>query len=150
MKGTSGNWIFGAAKRPGAFTKKADARGLSVAAFAARAKADPSRCDATTRRRAFLLVAFLAACTSAALSVRAAPSAAPDALRHMLAAHEVDLDGAPPPGPWRWRGRFGRLSEHSVGDEVAARFVFAPEGLRVVRSASNTWVPSAFDFWVDE
>ena len=50
----SKNWIKGAVKRPGAFTKKADARGVSVAAFAARVKANPSRYDATTRRQAGL------------------------------------------------------------------------------------------------
>lgn len=150
MKGTGRNWISGAAKRPGAFAKKADARGLSVAAFATQVKPNPSRYDATTCWQTFLLVAFLAACTSAALSVRVAPSAAPVANRHMLAAHEVDLYGAPPPGPWRWRGRFDRLSEYSVGDEVAARFASAPDGLRVVRSASGAWVPSVLDFRVDE
>ena len=52
MKGK--NWIAGAVKRPGAFTKKAKARGLTVAAFAARVKANPSRYDAATRRQASL------------------------------------------------------------------------------------------------
>ena len=110
----------------------------------------PIRSSSSDRRRTFLLAAFLAACTSAALSVRVAPSAAPAAGRHMLAAHEVDLDGAPPPGPWRWRGRFDRLTAYSVGDEVAARFASSPDGLRVVRAASGAWVPSVFDFRVDE
>ena len=38
----------------------------------------------------------------------------------------------------------------AAGDEVAARFASAPDGLRVVRSASGAWVPSVFDFRVDE
>ena len=57
---------------------------------------------ARDRRRAFLLVAFLAACTSVALSVRVAPPPAPDPYRHSLGAHEVELyfaDGQHVPRP---------------------------------------------------
>jgi len=50
----SKNWINGAVKRPGAFTKKAKARGLSVAAFAAKVRANPDRYDARTRKQASL------------------------------------------------------------------------------------------------
>lgn len=105
---------------------------------------------ARDRRRAFLLVAFLAACTSVALSVRVAPPPAPDPYRHSLGAHEVELAGEPPPGPWRWRGKFDRLASYSVGDEAAARFAAAPDGLRVVLAESGKWVPSVFDLRVPE
>ena len=50
----SKNWIKGAVKHPGAFTKKAKARGLSVAAFAAKVRANPDRYDDTTVRQANL------------------------------------------------------------------------------------------------
>lgn len=48
------NWIKGAVKRPGAFTKKAKARGLTVAQFAAKVRANPDRYDDTTVRQANL------------------------------------------------------------------------------------------------
>ena len=47
-------WIRKAVKRPGAFTRKAESRGLTVARFAARVRANPARYDATTRRQANL------------------------------------------------------------------------------------------------
>jgi hypothetical protein len=54
MKGTRKNWIAGAVERPGAFTAKAKARGLSVAAFAAKVRADPDRYDGRTVKQANL------------------------------------------------------------------------------------------------
>ncbi len=48
------NWIAGAVKRPGAFTAKAKARGLTVAQFAAKVRANPDRYDARTRKQASL------------------------------------------------------------------------------------------------
>ena len=48
------NWIKGAVKRPGAFTKKAESRGLTVAQFAAKVRANPDRYDDTTVRQANL------------------------------------------------------------------------------------------------
>ena len=48
------NWIAGAVKRPGAFTAKAKARGLSVAAFAAKVRANPDRYDERTVKQANL------------------------------------------------------------------------------------------------
>ena len=47
-------WIRKAVKRPGAFTRKAEARGLTVAQFAAKVRSNPTRYDATTRRQANL------------------------------------------------------------------------------------------------
>jgi hypothetical protein len=47
-------WIQKAVKRPGALTKKAKARGMSVAAFAAKVRANPDRYDARTVRQANL------------------------------------------------------------------------------------------------
>lgn len=48
------NWIEGAIKRPGAFTKKAESRGLSVAAFARRVLDNPGRYDDRTVKQARL------------------------------------------------------------------------------------------------
>lgn len=48
------NWIKGAIKHPGAFTKKAEKRGLSVAAFRSKVLANPGRYDTTTVRQANL------------------------------------------------------------------------------------------------
>ena len=45
-------------KHPGAFTAKAKRRGLSVAAFAAKVKANPDAYDETTVRQANLARAF--------------------------------------------------------------------------------------------
>lgn len=50
----SKNWIKGAVKRPGAFTRKAESRGLTVAQFAAKVRANPDRYDDTTVRQANL------------------------------------------------------------------------------------------------
>lgn len=47
-------WIRGAIKRPGAFTAKARARGLTVAEFAAKVRANPGRYSLLTRRQANL------------------------------------------------------------------------------------------------
>ena len=41
-------------KRPGAFTKKVESRGLTVAQFAAKVRANPDRYDDTTVRQANL------------------------------------------------------------------------------------------------
>ena len=97
-------------------------------------------------QKSVLLLAFLASASWLAL-LAPPPAARPETPnRSLLAAHEVDLLGAPPPGPWRWRGKFDRAAEYAVGDEVAASFLAAPDGLRAVLSASGRWVPSAFDF----
>lgn len=47
-------WIQGMHMKEGALTKKAKARGLSVAAFAAKVRANPDRYDARTRKQASL------------------------------------------------------------------------------------------------
>lgn len=48
------NWIKGAIKHPGAFTKKAKAAGMTTAAYARKVKANPGRYSTTTRRQANL------------------------------------------------------------------------------------------------
>jgi hypothetical protein len=48
------NWIQGAVKHPGAFTKKAEEQGMSVSAFAAKVTANPDDYDKTTVRQANL------------------------------------------------------------------------------------------------
>lgn len=48
------NWIKGAIKNPGAFTKQAKNAGMSVAEFADKTLAAGSRASATTKRRARL------------------------------------------------------------------------------------------------
>ena len=48
------NWIAGAIKRPGAFTAKAQARGMSVAEFARTVKANPDRYSDLTVKQANL------------------------------------------------------------------------------------------------
>ena len=97
-------------------------------------------------QKSVLLLAFLV--SASWLALRAPPpeprSEIPN--RSLLAAHEVDLLGALPPGPWRWRGKFDREAEYLVGDEVAASFLGAPDGLHAVLSASGRLVPSEFDF----
>ena len=50
----SKNWVKSAIKRPGAFTAKAKSRGLTVAQFAAKVRANPDRYDARTRKQASL------------------------------------------------------------------------------------------------
>jgi hypothetical protein len=47
-------WIQGAIKHPGAFTKKAEERNMSVSEFAARVTANPDEYDKTTVRQANL------------------------------------------------------------------------------------------------
>jgi cytidylate kinase len=47
-------WIQGAVKHPGAFTKKAEERGMSVSEFAATVTANPEKYDKTTVRQANL------------------------------------------------------------------------------------------------
>lgn len=47
-------WIQGAVKRPGDFTAKAKARGMSVQEFSAHVRANPDRYDERTRRQAAL------------------------------------------------------------------------------------------------
>jgi len=48
------NWIQGAIKRPGAFTKKAEERGVSVKELAAKVTANPDEYDKTTVKQANL------------------------------------------------------------------------------------------------
>lgn len=48
------NWIAGAIKHPGAFTKKAKAAGMSVKGFAARVTKPGSKASTTTKRQANL------------------------------------------------------------------------------------------------
>ena len=48
------NWIQGAIKHPGAFTKQAEERGMSVFELAAKVRANPDEYDETTVRRANL------------------------------------------------------------------------------------------------
>jgi tripartite-type tricarboxylate transporter receptor subunit TctC len=48
------NWIKGAIKHPGAFTRKAKSHGMSVAEFAAYVKAHPDKFSGQTRRQAAL------------------------------------------------------------------------------------------------
>ena len=48
------NWIQDAIKRPGAFTKKADKRDLSVKEFASKVTANPDKYDTRTVRQANL------------------------------------------------------------------------------------------------
>jgi hypothetical protein len=48
------NWIAGAIKHPGAFTKQAHAAHKSTGAFAAKVNAHPGKFSALTRRRAAL------------------------------------------------------------------------------------------------
>jgi hypothetical protein len=48
------NWIQGAIKRPGAFTKKAKAAGKSVAGYAASVLKEGSKASTRTKRQAAL------------------------------------------------------------------------------------------------
>ena len=48
------NWIAGAIKKPGAFTKKAKAAGMSAGAYADKVTAKGSKADTTTKRQANL------------------------------------------------------------------------------------------------
>jgi hypothetical protein len=48
------NWISGAIKRPGAFTKKAKAAGKSVSAYAKQVTKTGSKATARTKRQANL------------------------------------------------------------------------------------------------
>jgi hypothetical protein len=48
------NWIQGAIKRPGAFTKKAEERGISVKELTAKVTANPDEYDKTTVKQANL------------------------------------------------------------------------------------------------
>ena len=50
------NWIKDEIKRPGAFTKKAEERGMETQAFAQQVKANPGRYDERTVRQANLAV----------------------------------------------------------------------------------------------
>jgi hypothetical protein len=47
-------WISGAIRHPGAFTKKAKAAGMSVSAFASKVTKKGSRASTTTKRQANL------------------------------------------------------------------------------------------------
>lgn len=48
------NWIAGAIKHPGAFTKKARAAGMSVSGYAAKVTKAESTASTTTKRQANL------------------------------------------------------------------------------------------------
>ena len=48
------NWIAGAIRHPGAFTRKAQKRGMSVSEFGAHVRSNPERYDSTTVRQANL------------------------------------------------------------------------------------------------
>lgn len=48
------NWIAGAVKHPGAFTKKAKAAGMSVSGYAAKVTKAGSGASTTTKRQANL------------------------------------------------------------------------------------------------
>jgi len=48
------NWIQGAIKHPGAFTKKAEERGMSTKELAAQVTANPEKYDKTTVKQANL------------------------------------------------------------------------------------------------
>jgi hypothetical protein len=48
------NWIQGAIKHPGAFTKKAEEHDMSVSEYAAKVTANPDEYDKTTVRQANL------------------------------------------------------------------------------------------------
>ena len=48
------DWIKGAIKRPGAFTKKADAAGMSVSKYANKVLKKGSKADTRTKRQASL------------------------------------------------------------------------------------------------
>ena len=48
------NWIAGAIKHPGSFTRQAKGAGMSIAAFASKTLAAGSKASATTKRRARL------------------------------------------------------------------------------------------------
>lgn len=48
------NWIQGAIKRPGAFTKKAEKRGMSTKELASKVTANPNKYDERTVRQANL------------------------------------------------------------------------------------------------
>ena len=52
------NWIQGAVKRPGAFTKKAKAHDKSVQAFAKYVDDNPNKFDTRTKRQANLAQTF--------------------------------------------------------------------------------------------
>ena len=47
-------WIKGAIKRPGAFTKKAEERGMTATQFASKVTANPDEYDTRTVRQANL------------------------------------------------------------------------------------------------
>ena len=47
-------WIKDAIKRPGAFTKKAEARGMDVKEFASKVTSNPDKYDTRTVRQANL------------------------------------------------------------------------------------------------
>ena len=48
------NWIKDAIKRPGAFTKKAEERGMTATQFASKVTANPDKYDTRTVRQANL------------------------------------------------------------------------------------------------
>lgn len=48
------DWISGAIKHPGAFTRKARKRGMTASEFGAQVRSNPERYDSTTVRQANL------------------------------------------------------------------------------------------------
>jgi len=54
---SSGNWISGAVKRPGAFGKKASAAGMSTQAYAKKEAHDP-KASSRTKKQANLTLTF--------------------------------------------------------------------------------------------
>lgn len=54
------NWIQKAIKRPGAFRKKAQARGMSTREFAQQVMQNPGRYDTRTRKQASLALTLMA------------------------------------------------------------------------------------------
>ena len=52
------NWMAGAVKHPGAFTRKAKAHGLSVKKYAADVMSGKSKADTQTKRQASLAQTF--------------------------------------------------------------------------------------------
>lgn len=53
------NWIQKAIKRPGAFRKKAQARGMTTREFAQQVMANPKRYDTRTRKQASLALTLI-------------------------------------------------------------------------------------------
>jgi len=57
-KSSSGNWIQGAVKHPGAFTRKAKAHKMSVPRYAEEIKTGKEKASGTTKKQASLAQTF--------------------------------------------------------------------------------------------